>query len=361
MIKAAFAVLAVAGTGLFTHGGELPGGAVATVDGQAIAQQEFDHWMTVAAKSSGSPLPDPATGYRSCIAARRKALPKGRHKVTDKQLATACKEDYARLRNQVMQVLISFKWIAGEAAAQGITVTDAEVEQSFQKQKQQSFPKEADFRKFLKRSGQTQADLLQRIRLDLASDKLRDKVTAGKDQISDQAIAQFYADNKSRFTQPETRTLRVVLTKRAADARRARSALERGTSWKAVASRYSIDPQSKHAGGKLPAVAEGTLDGRLDKAVFDAVEHRLVGPIRTHYGYWVFTVTRVQPARQQRLAEVKKTIRETLVSQAQQAALDAFVQDFTARWRAKTECASGYETTDCRNGPAPTPTPTPTA
>jgi foldase protein PrsA len=38
--------------------------------------------------------------------------------------------------------------------------------------------------------------------------------------------------------------------------------------------------------------------------------------------------------------------------QAQQAAFDTFVQDFTARWRAKTECAEGYRTTDCRNGPA---------
>jgi foldase protein PrsA len=106
-------------------------------------------------------------------------------------------------------------------------------------------------------------------------------------------------------------------------------------------------------------VAKGTLDRKLDRAVFSAAEHRLVGPIRTQYGYYVFRVTRVRPARQQPLAEVKETIRQTLVSQAQQAALDAFVQDFTARWRAKTECAEGFRTTDCRNGPAPTPTPTP--
>ena len=117
---------------------------------------------------------------------------------------------------------------------------------------------------------------------------------------------------------------------------------------------------SKRDGGKLPAQAKGTLGRQLDKAVFNAAEHRLTGPIRTHYGYLVFTVTKVEPARQQPLAEVKETIKETLVSEAQQAALDAFVQDFTARWRAKTECAAGYRTTDCRNGPAPTPTPTPT-
>ncbi|MDA0158711.1 peptidyl-prolyl cis-trans isomerase [Solirubrobacter ginsenosidimutans] len=290
------------------------------------------------------------------MAARRKATPaKGRHKVTDAQLATACKQDFARLRDQVMQTLISFEWISGEAAAQGITVTDAEVNQSFEEQKKQSFPKEADFQKFLERSGQTREDILRRVRLDLLSNKLRDKVIAGKDQISDQAIAQFYADHQALFAEPEKRALRVVLTKREADAKRARSALDRGTSWKAVANRYSIDPESKRAGGKVPAVAKGTLDRKLDKAVFSAVGHRLVGPIRTRSGYWIFTVTSVKPARQQPLAEVTDVIKETLVSEAQQAALDAFVQDFTVRWRAKTECAKGYRTTDCRNGPTPTP------
>jgi foldase protein PrsA len=357
MIKAAFAILAVATTGMFAHG-ELPDDAVATVDGHVIEQRQFDHWMTVAGRSSGSVVPDPATGYRNCIAERRKAA--GRHKVTDRQLATQCKQSYAQLRDQVLQSLISFEWISGEAAAQGITVTDAEVDQSFQEEKRQSFPKDADFRKFLEQTGQTQADIVWRVRLDLLSNKLRDKVVAGKDQVSDEAIAQFYADHESRFAEPEKRTLRVVLTEREADARRARSALDRGATWKSVASRYSIDPQSKHAGGKLEAVTKGTLDRQLDKAVFSAAAHRLVGPVRTRHGYWVFTVTRVTPARQPPLAEVKDVIKDTLVSEAQQAALDAFVQDFTARWRAKTECAKGYRTTDCRNGPAPTPTPTPT-
>jgi foldase protein PrsA len=361
VIKAALTILAVASTGLFAHGGK-PGDAVSTVDGQAIEQRDFDRWMTIAARSSGSAMaPDPATGYRRCIAAKRKAMPapaKSRHEVTGAQLATQCKQDYARLRDQVMQLLISFKWIQGEAAAQNITVTDAELAQSFQDQKQQSFPKDADYKKFLKQSGQPQEDILQRVRLDLLSNKLQDKVIAGKDQISDQAIAQFYADQRSRFAEPEKRALRVVLTKNEVDAKRARLALERGTSWKAVAKRYSIDPGSNRAGGKVPAVAKNTLNRQLGKVVFSAIKHRLVGPIRTQYGYWVFTVTSVELARQRPLAEVEEAIRNTLVLEAQQAALDAFVRDFTARWRAKTECASGYRTTDCRNGPAPTPAPT---
>src|SRR5689334_15062314 len=257
MIKSALAVLAVAG---WLNQGGLPSGAVATVDGQAIERPEFDHWMVVAARSSGSPLPDPATGYRRCVAARRKAAP-----APHRQLVTLCKQDYLRLRDQVLGLLLSFKWIAGEAAAQNVTVTDAEVDQSFREQKRVSFPKEADFQKFLKQSGQTREDIVARVRLDLLSNKLREKAIAGKDQVSDGAIAQFYADHRSRFVEPEKRSLRIVLTKRRSTAERARAALERGTSWKAVARRYSIDAQSKRHGGKLPAQAKGTLDRQLDK------------------------------------------------------------------------------------------------
>ena len=361
MISTALTILAVAGTGLFAHGHAAPRDTVAVVDGQAIVQRDFDHWMAIAARSSGqasATVPDAATGYRRCVAAKRKALPaKDRRKVTDRQLATQCKQEYAQLHDQVLQLLISFKWIAGEAAVQNVGVTDAEVDQSFEEQKKQSFPKDADYQRFLKSSGQTREDLIQRVRLELLSNKLRDKVVAGSDQVSDQAIAQFYADNASRFVVPEKRALRVVLTKRKADAKRARAALERGTSWKAVARRYSIDERSNRDGGKLPDQTKGTLDRPLEKAVFGAVKHRLIGPLRTQYGYYVFTVTKVQPSRQPPLAEVRETIKETLASEAQQTALDAFVKDFTARWRAKTECAAGYRTSDCSNGPAPTPTP----
>src|SRR3954451_7654018 len=158
MIKAALTLLALAGAGAtFAACGGVPGNAVATVDGESIDKQDFSHWMTVAARSSGqadAAVPDPPS-YAKCVAAKRKATPapaKGQPKVTDSQLKTQCKTEYEQQRSQVMQLLVSFKWIQGEAEAQGIKVTDAEVKKSFDEQKKQSFPKEADYQKFLKQS-----------------------------------------------------------------------------------------------------------------------------------------------------------------------------------------------------------------
>jgi foldase protein PrsA len=344
--------------------GGVPGNAVAEVDGNAIEKSSYDHWLQVAARSSGqgaagkAPVPP---DFKECIAQKRKTTPKpakGQPEVTDDQLKTQCKQEYEQLRDQVLQLLISFQWLEGEAAEQDIKVTDAEVKKSFEQQKKQSFPKAADFEKFLKDSGQSEADVLLQVKADLLATKIRDKVVKGKDKVSDAQIQDFYNKNKARFAQPEKRDLQVVLTKGEAKADQARKALASGQSWKAVSKKFSIDEASKAQGGKLPAQAEGTLEKQLDEAVFKAAKGKLSGPVKTQFGFYVFEVTKVTPASQQTLEQAKETIRQTLQSQNQQKALEAFSKDYSKRWKKKTDCRDGYVVQQCKQGPKATPTPT---
>ena len=345
--------------------GGVPGNAVATVDGTTIEKESFDHWLSVAAKSGGqqgAAVPDPPE-YTKCVAAKRKLQPakpaKGQPKVTTKQLRDQCKQEYQALRDQVMQLLVSFEWIEGEAEAMNIKLSDAEVKKSFDKQRKQQFPKDADYKKFLKDSGQSEQDILQRVRLELLSNKIRDKIVKGKDKISDQQVKAYYAKNRQRFGQPETRDLRIVLTKDKAQAEKAKSALESGDSWKSVATEYSTDQASKAQGGKLDGVAKGTQEKSLDAAIFEAERGKLTGPVKTQFGYYVFEVGKVTKADQQSLEEASPTIKQLLASEGQQKSLDRFVKDFRKRWKEKTECSEDFKTTDCKNGPEETPTPTP--
>src|SRR4051794_4121135 len=368
MIKAARTIIslaAVAGVGAtFAACGGVPGNAVATVDGDAINKTDFSHWMNVASKSSGQAnavVPDPEDNYAKCIAAKRKSTPapaKGQPKTTDAQLKTQCQQEYTQLRNQVLQLLISFKWIQGEAEAMKVSVKDSEVQKSFSDQKKQSFPKDADYKKFLSTSGQTEQDILQRVKLDLLSNKIRDKVVKGKDAVSDAAIADFYNKNKARFAQPEKRDLRVVLTKDKDTAQKAYDELKSGESWTKVAKKYSIDDTSKASGGKLPAQAKGTLDKELDDAVFSAKKNELEGPIKTQYGYYVFAGTAATDASQQRLGGGNETSQQTPQSPGPQKAPGTFGKGLPTRSKEKTECSEGYKVTDCKNGPKATPTPT---
>ena len=344
-------------------GDAVPGNSVASVDGNEIKKDDFNHWMNVAAKSTGQPnasVPD-APEFTKCVAAKRKTLPKpakGQPETTDKQLKDQCKQEYEALREQVMQLLTRFQWIDGEAKERGIKLSDADVKKSFEEQKKQAFPKDADYQKFLKQNGQSEADILERVRLDLLSNKIRDEIIKGKDKVSDAQIKDFYDKNKDRFAQPERRDLRVVLTKTEAKANEAKAALDSGESWKDVAKKYSIDEASKAQGGKQPAQAKGTLERSLDEAVFSADKGEVTGPIKTQFGWYVFEVDKVTKASQQTLEQAKETIRQTLQSQNQQKALDAFLKDFEKKWKERTECREGFVTAVCKGGKA-TPTPTP--
>jgi foldase protein PrsA len=362
MLLALGAVLAVAVVAVGCGGG-VPGNAVAQVEeAGTVTKSQFDHWLRVAAKGSqpqgtgGQPqLPDPPD-FKRCIANQRKTLPKppkGQKAPTNAQLRTQCRQQYNGMRDQVLSFLITAKWIEGEAKDQGLKVTDTEVRKDLETEKKQSFPKEKDFENFLKQSGMTMEDLLFRVRQNTLATKLRTGWTKGKDKVTDTQVTSYYNSHRKQFAQAERRDLLVVLTKTRAKADQARSALTSGQSFKAVAKRYSIDQASKSQGGKLVGVSKGQSEKAFDKAVFAARKGRLVGPVKTQFGYYIFKVTKVSRASQQTLLQAKPTIRNLLSSQQQQKALNDSIQDFRKRWRSRTDCRKGFVIQDCKNAPKP--------
>jgi len=327
--------------------------------------------MQIAAVSSagggqpGAPKPSAsvpdAPAFTRCIGEKRKSAPapaKGQPKPTDSAFKAQCQQEYDGLKQQVLQFLISSAWIQGEASDQGVKVSQAEVDKQFETTKKQSFPKPADFDKFLKTSGMSLDDIKFRVRLSSLSDALRKKITRGKDKVSDQQISDYYDKNKSRFSQPERRDMRLVLTKKVGAANAAKKALRSGQTFKAVAKKFSIDQASKNQGGVLLAVAKGQQEKAFDTAIFAAPKGALQGPVKTQFGFYVFKVTKVTKASQQSLQQATATIKQLLASQNQQKALDAFVKDFRSKWKNKTDCAKDYVTQDCKNAPKPKTTTT---
>jgi foldase protein PrsA len=359
-LAALAAVLAVALAGCGSN--DVPSDAVAKVGDTSIKKTDFDHWLTAAARqqaqSTGQKpgavvVPDPPDFTKCAAAKAQQKVPKGVPKPKPTDLKNQCKQEYEGLRDQTMQFLISAQWLQQEADKRNIKVTDAEVQKTFQQQKKQSFPKEADYQKFLKSSGQTEADLLYRVKLSVLTNKLQQAVVKDQGTVTDQQVTAYYNKNKKRFAQPETRDLLVVLNPKQAKAKAALKAVKSGQSWKSVAKKYSTDDASKSQGGKLPSVTKGQQEKAFDTAIFNAPKGKVEGPIKTQFGYYVFKVTAVKPARQQSLAQVKETIRNLLKSQQQQKALNDFVKSFQENYKNKTQCAKGYVVDQCKNAPKP--------
>jgi foldase protein PrsA len=345
-------------------GGGVPSDAVVQVGSNPITKTTFEHWLSVAAASSATTatakttkpvVPDPPD-YTECIAhleATAAKPAKGQAKPTTAELKSECEQQYTSLKQEVLGFLISSEWVIGEAANLGVKVSDAEVKKEFEKIKNEQFPKAAEFEKFLATSGQTVSDLLLRVKLNMLSSKIQQKIAKGKGAPSKAEIEKYYKENQSRFGTPEKRNVSIILTKTEAQANEAKKEIESGKSFASVAKSKSIDPTSKATGGELKGVVKGQEEAALNTAIFSAPLNKLSGPVKTPFGYYIYEVKSSTPGTQQTLAQSEASIKQQLTATKQQAALSKFVKEFKKTWTAKTDCREGYVVMDCKQYKAP--------
>jgi foldase protein PrsA len=344
-----FAVL-----GLAACGGGIPGNAVVQVGGTPITKATFEHWISVAASSTAGTtgakpvVPDPPN-YTACIAHLEATAPKptkGQSKPTAAELKSECEQQYKSLQQEVLGFLISSSWVLGEAESLGVKVSDKEVKKEFEKIKNEQFTQPGEFQKFLASSGQTVSDLLLRVKLNMLSTKIQQKISKKK-AVSQAEVEKYYNEHKSQYGTPEKRDVRIVLTKTEAQAKEAKKEIESGKSFASVAKSKSIDPTSKDTGGELKDVVKGEEEKALSEAIFSAKKGVLGGPVKTPFGYYIYEVTATTPGSQQTLAQSQAAIKQQLAATGQQTALSKFVKEFRKKWEAKTECRSDYMVQDC--------------
>lgn len=324
-------------------GSAIPGDSVAVVAGTPITQQALSHWGYVAAvgqsqSAPGSPviIPDPPT-YKKCITSLRKIAPAS---VPATELKTACVSQFT----QTMEYLVRSYWVQGQAAAEGVKVTPAQVMAKFTSAKNAQFKSDAQFKLFLTQTGQTVNDILYRFRISMLANKL---ATPG-------AVKAYYQQHMSSYSTPERRNVRIILTKTQGQAQAAKAALGHRQTWQATAKRYSTDPATKNTGGLLTDVTNGQEPTALNSAIFAAPKGALLGPIKTPFGYYVAEATDIFPATTEPLAKAATTIKASI----SQAALSA--PPWEKKWKPKTTCRDGFTIPDCKNYVAPKTTSTTT-
>jgi foldase protein PrsA len=347
--------------GLAACGGSkgIPSNAVVSIDGTPITQTAFKHWMQVAAVSGASGVfaknpiaPDPPT-YTKCIAHFKEIEEKGKKPLTVAELKRQCEIQYKSLLQQVLGFLISSQWVIGEGSSLGVKVSDKEVKKQFETIKAQQFPKAAEFEKFLSTSGQSVSDLLLRVKLNLLSTKIQQKIIKEKSKVTQAQISKYYNENKSRYNVPEKRSVLIIQTKTEAAAKAAKKEIQSGKSFASVAKSRSIDILSKTKGGLLSEVVKGQQEAALDKAIFSAAPNKLNGPIKTPLGSYIFEVKSTTPGSAQTLAQASPSIKATLSATQERAVLATFVKEFKAKWKAKTECRAAFTVSDCKGYKAP--------
>jgi foldase protein PrsA len=360
-IAALGAVLFVS-VALVACGGGIPGNAVVNIGGaNPITKDAYGHWLGVAASSSSATgektaVPDPPK-YTACIAhlqATTAKPAKGQKAPTPAQLKTQCETQYKSLQTEVLGFLISSSWVIGEAKSLGVKVSDKEVEKQFLKIKHQQFPKAGEFEKFLSTSGQSVSDLLLRVKLNMLSQKIQQKIVKKKPTISTAEAQKYYNENPTKYGSPEHRNVEILLSKTEAASKAAKKEIEGGKTFTAVAKKVSIDPTTKEKGGFIAEAVKGAQEKNLDNALFTTSKlQQLGGPLKTPFGYYLYEVLAIKPGAKQPFSKVSATIKTALATERQQKALSTFIKNFKKKWQAKTECRSEYKVADCKGYKAP--------
>jgi foldase protein PrsA len=167
------------------------GEVVARIDGVgAISKGTLEHWMPIEAvlfyeltprkRPPKWVVPDPPD-YKACIAHLKVVhlqetpplLIGKKPQPTPAQVKRECQDKQRELRADALNFLIDSQWKIGEGEELGLTLTDAEVKQRLQYIKRITYPKEAQFKKYLATTGQTVSDMLFRAKVQLVEVKLQ--------------------------------------------------------------------------------------------------------------------------------------------------------------------------------------------
>ncbi|HEY9071082.1 MAG TPA: peptidyl-prolyl cis-trans isomerase [Candidatus Ozemobacteraceae bacterium] len=154
---------------------------------------------------------------------------------------------------------------------------------------------------------------------------LKEQVTS-KVTVSDEDIKSFYEKNLSQFSTPEQTRAHHILVDAEEKAKAILGQIEKGAKFEDVAGTESKCPSGKE-GGDLGFFGKGQMVPEFDEAVNKAEIGKVVGPVKTQFGWHVIRVDERRAAGSRPLAEVKDQIRDQLLPEKQKVALEQYVSD----------------------------------
>lgn len=271
-----------------------------------------------------------------------------------KEVPKPGEDKYEELKKATLEELVGGIWLKGQAEELGLTATPGEMEKALEAIKEERFPSPEAYAKFLKESKFTQADVDARIELQVLGSEIQEKIAAEAPKPDATQIENYYeAEKEAKFTNKESRDVRLVVNEDKAEVEAAKKELEKDNSpanWKKVAAKYSSDPSTSKKGGLQPGIQEEFLPPQLKAPIFEAELGEPIGPVKLEKNFFLIEVVKTTPAKPKPLKEVEAEIVSTLEQEGQQEFFGEFVADYEGRWTSRTFCADGFAViNDCSN------------
>jgi peptidyl-prolyl cis-trans isomerase SurA len=216
------------------------------------------------------------------------------------------------VRKASLKELVNEALLEDRARELDIVSTDAEVEESIKRLKEQNnVATEEDFVRALAASGLTPDQLRDQLKRSSTIQRVVGREVNSKVDLSDDALRLVYERDKEKWATPEkVRVAEVLVNPGPGAEEKAKEAAKlarSGTKFDDVVLRFSDGP-TRSKGGDMGTVGRGDLAGALDAAAFSLPVGGISDPIETRSGWHVVKVAEKIPAGYRPFAEVKADI-----------------------------------------------------
>jgi foldase protein PrsA len=296
-----------------SSGGTASGDDAAVVNGDHITQATLDRRLNEAARSYRAPE-RPSQGGDDRI---------------------------PEIRTQILQSLVQRAQLAQKAPSLDVSVTDKQVEAQLKNLKSQYFGgSETKYRTELKKQCVTDAEVRDDLRSNLLSNAIFKKVTTNA-TVSPTDVKAYYDAHREVYTTPQTRVDILILVKNKALADKLEAQLQKGASFASLAKKYSIDPGSKAQGGQL-TITRGQTVPPFDRVAFALRTGQLSKPVHTQYGWHIIHADKAAtPHHSTPFAQVKESIKQQLLQQKRNTALQTWLNGLKKEYDGKISYAAG--------------------
>jgi parvulin-like peptidyl-prolyl isomerase len=313
LVAGVLVLLVVVGVGVAACGdddtADLPTGVVARVGDAGITQEQLDRAVAqteAEAKAQGQTVP--AEGS----------------------------EGFDQVRQQALQTLVQQKIVGFEARECGdpCKVTEKQIDEDLDRIIETNFSgKQAEFQKFLKDRGITQADARDIVESGLQQQKLFNHITRGV-RFTQADAKKYYEENPAEFKVAAGRTASHILVASEAEAERIRAEAT-PENFAELARENSIDTGTAKEGGNLGPVQPGQFVPEFEKAATALKDGEISQPVKTQFGWHIITVD-VTPASTTSFADAKDQIISTQLQQKRQAEFTTWSEDVLKKWEDRT-------------------------
>ena len=255
---------------------------------------------------------------------------------------------YAKVRNQALEYLIQGAIFEQEAQRLGLGITDKKVDSTIATMKSQTFGgSEKKLRAAIAKQGLTYDQFRYQERVQLAETALENKIANGA-TVTDAEAKAYWAKNRSSYKSPASRSVRHILVAKKSLADTLYRQLQNGASFTALVKKYSTDTGSKATGGKLTDT-KGSFVPEFEKVAFALKTDEISKPVHSQYGWHIIqALGPIQPAKLESYSQASIAIKQSLLPQTQQKALQSYTEKTYASYCAgQIAYGAGYHSTFC--------------